>query len=239
LDTVLPSWAYEGGTDEELRRLTDPSTRKEILAEVQPEGSPYWKNVVVSSVTTEERAWMEGRSVADIAGAEKKSVHTALIDLLVAERTRVGAIFFSMSEENLLHFIRLPYLMIGSDSSARSFSGPTRRGKPHPRGFGSFPRFLARYARDGGLLPIEEAVRRMTSLPADTFGLTERGRVKSGMYADLTVFDRDKLSDRATFSDPFQKPGGIVAVFVNGVPVVRDGEPTSARPGRVLRSSHG
>ncbi len=239
LDTVLPSWAYEGGTDEELRRLTDPLTRKEILADVQPEGSPYWKNVVVSSVTTEERAWMEGRSVADIAGAEKKSVHTALIDLLVAERTRVGAIFFSMSEENLLHFLRLPYLMIGSDSSARSFSGPTRRGKPHPRGFGSFPRFLARYAREKSLLPIEEAVRRMTSLPADTFGLRDRGRLQAGMFADLTVFDRDKLSDRATFSDPFQKPDGIVAVFVNGAPVVRDGEPTGARPGRVLRSSHG
>jgi N-acyl-D-amino-acid deacylase len=139
-----------------------------------------------------------------------------------------------MSEENLWKFLSLPYAMVGSDSSSRSFDGPTAKGKPHPRGFGSFPRFIKNYP--GGL---SEAVRKVTSLPADTFGIRGRGLIKEGLKADIVVFDPKKIEDRATYAEPFKRPEGIVHVLINGVPAVSNGEPTGRRPGRVLRHGRG
>lgn len=237
LDAVLPSWTYAGGAAEELRRLRDPEIlariRQEVLgAHPYPE---YWEAITVSSVESSKNRWMEGMSIAAIAERRGSAAVDCLFELLVDEGLRVGAIFHSMTEENLKRFLMLPYMMIGSDSSARSTDGPTRRGKPHPRGFGAFPRFIGRYVREQGLMTLEEAVRRMTLLPATTFGLAERGRVKEGFFADLMVFDEERVIDRATFEEPFLLPEGIAAVIVNGRLAAHEGRLTGKAAGRVLR----
>jgi N-acyl-D-amino-acid deacylase len=234
LDTILPSWVYEGGVDEELRRLRDPDVSKRIKAEIGPKDENYWKGVCISSVTKSENKWMEGESVLDIALKIGKSPIDTMFDILIDEKARVGAIFFSMSEDNLKKFLSLPYTMIGSDSSVRSFSGITRSGKPHPRAFGSFPRFIAKYVRDEGLMPLSDAIKKMTYLSAATFGLKERGLIKEGFYADMVVFDYKKIIDRATFNNPYKRSEGIVYVFVNGKLAVKEGEFTGSFSGRII-----
>jgi len=239
LDSVLPSWTYEGGNEEEIRRLMSPAESERISQEIrgQANGKAYWKTVIISSVDSTENAWMEGRSVADISAALKIDEIDALFKILIEEKLRVGAIFLSMSEDNLKKFLALPYCMIGSDSSARSFDGPTRKGKPHPRGFGTFPRFLARYVNEYGLMGLTEAIHKMTLLPAETFRLKKRGSIKGGMYADIVIFDPESIIDRATFDNPYQRSSGMHHVFVNGVPVIREGKFTNNFPGRILKSS--
>jgi N-acyl-D-aspartate/D-glutamate deacylase len=235
LDAVLPSWVFDGGVDSEVGRLSDPSTRKRLAAELASKEDHEWTKVWVSTVTKDDHKWMEGLSVSEIAGRMRKSPVEAVLDLLRDERTRVGAIFFSMNEENLRRFLGLPYAMVGSDSSVRGFSGPTVMGKPHPRAFGTFARFIGLYVREMGTVSLTEAVRRITSLPAATFSLGKRGVIREGYYADLAVFDYGKIGDCATFSDPYCRARGVSYVFVNGVPVVHGGEFTGLRPGRVLR----
>ena len=178
---------------------------------------------------------MEGKSIAFIAQRKHADPADALIKVLIDEKLRVGAIFSSMSEDNLKRFLSLPYAMIGTDSSARSFSGLTCKGKPHPRGFGSFPRFMGRYVRENGLMTMSEAVHKMTLLPARTFGIQKRGVLKRGFFADIVIFDPNKITDTATFDQPFLKPEGIHSVFVNGFPALREGRLTNARFGRILR----
>ncbi len=228
LDAALPPWTYEGGNEAELGRLRDPETRKRIIGELPPEDE-RWDGVVVSSVESDANRWMEGESVSAIGRRLGRSPHQALIDILIDEQLRVGAIFHGMSEENMKRFLGLPYCMVGSDSSSRCLDGPTRKGKPHPRGFGSFPRYLSMFA-DG----LPAAIHRITQLPALTFGLEGRGLVREGSFADLTVFDTRKVRDTATYTDPFRTPEGIRYVLVNGSVVVRNGEYTGERPGRVL-----
>ncbi|NTU42600.1 MAG: D-aminoacylase [Nitrospirales bacterium] len=236
LDIVLPSWTYEGGTEEELKRLKDPGTRKKIEAEIGLKDDDYWKGIALSSVTREENRWMEGETMLEISRRIGKRPMDALFEILIDERLRVGAVFFSMSEENLRRFLSLPYVMIGSDSSGRSFSGPTCIGKPHPRAFGTFPRFLGRFVKEGGIMDLPEAVRRITSLPARTFGLQGRGLIREGMFADITVFDCERVEDRATFQDPYRMSEGIVHVFVNGIPAMRHGKLTGSLRGKVIRN---
>ncbi|MFZ5907161.1 MAG: N-acyl-D-amino-acid deacylase family protein [Nitrospirota bacterium] len=236
LDTVLPEWTYEGGNREELRRITDPDIcsriRREIL-QAHPE-KRYWESIRISAVRSRKNVWMEGRSIADIADGTGTEPVDMLIRILREEKLRAGAVFFSMSEKNLNKFLSLPSVMIGTDSAARSYSGPTRRGKPHPRGFGSFPRFLGGYVRDKGMMSIQEAVHKITMLPAQTFGIRDRGVLKKGAYADIVLWHYQGIRDRATFEEPFLSPEGIHTVLVNGKLVVRDGETTPCRPGRVL-----
>ncbi len=234
LDTILPSWVYEGGVEEELVRLKDPETAAPIKADLSLKDDNYWKGIYISSVANPENRWMEGENIFDVASKSGQNVVDALLGLLIHERARTGAIFFSMSEDNLRRFLSLPYLMIGSDSSVRSFSGPTCYGKPHPRGFGTFPRFIGRYIRDKGLVTLEEAIRRTTALPAATFGLTDRGIIREGAYADIVIFDYERIIDTATFREPFSRPEGIDYVFVNGNMAVDGGEFTGTLSGRVL-----
>lgn len=234
LDTVLPAWVYEGGVEAELRRLSDPATAARIKEELGGRGDAYWHTVYVSSVALPENRRMEGKSIVTIAAERGQTVIDALIALLIEERVRTGAIFFSMNEDNLRRFLSLPYTMIGSDSSVRGLSGPTRIGTPHPRAFGTFPRFLGRYVRDEGLMALPEAIRRVTSLPAATFGLGQRGLLREGYFADLVVFDFEALKDTATFQEPYQLAEGIRHVFVNGEAAVSEGRCTGARSGRVL-----
>lgn len=233
LDSVLPGWVFEGGAGDELRRLAETATRRKISEELAAEGHD-WETVRISSVSSERNRWMEGKSLARAALVLKRDPVEALIGILVEERLKVGAIFHSMSEENLERFLSLPFTMVGSDSSVRADTGPTRRGRPHPRGFGSFPRFL-RWVLDSGAMTLEEAVRRITGLPALTFGLQERGFIRSGFHADITVFDPRRIQDRATYEEPFLGPEGISRVMVNGRVVAVEEEMTGESPGVVLR----
>jgi N-acyl-D-amino-acid deacylase len=179
---------------------------------------------------------MEGKSLTDIAHMKGKEPVDVLCEILIKERLKVGAIFSFMHEENLKRFISLPYCMIGSDSSVRSFSGPTCKGKPHPRGFGSFPRFLGTYVRDGKLMSMSEAIHKITMLPAKTFGISKRGILKEGLLADIVIFDHEKIIDRATFHEPFLRPEGIYYVIVNGLPIMWEGELTGINAGKVLKN---
>jgi N-acyl-D-amino-acid deacylase len=194
-----------------------------------------WKTISLSSVPSRKNKWMEGKSIANIASRRGSEPVDLLLDILIEERLRIGAIFSSMSEANLMRFLSLPCCMIGTDSSARSSGGPTQKGKPHPRGFGSFPRFLGTYVRSRGLMDMSEAVHKITMLPAATFGIHKRGVLKKGAYADIVVFDHQSINDRATFAEPFLRPEGIHYVVVNGEPALWEGEPTGVRAGRILR----
>jgi N-acyl-D-amino-acid deacylase len=234
LDTVIPSWAYVGGLQDELNRLKDPGTRAKIRAELMGNDDSYWQGIYISSVSRPENKWMEGENVFDVASRTNRHPSDAVIDITVEEGARAGAIFFSMCERNLKLFLSLPYAMLGSDSSVRSCSGPTCFGKPHPRGFGSFARFIGKYAREEGIVSLPEAVRRLTSLPASVFGLKKRGLIRQGFFADLVIFDYAAIKDKATFKEPFKNAQGFVHVFVNGMLSYNDGVMTGARAGRIV-----
>jgi N-acyl-D-amino-acid deacylase len=237
LDTVLPKWVYEGGAEEELRKLKSRKIREKIrreLLDAFPEKG-LWEGISLSSVPSRKNKWMEGQSIAHIASRRGSGPVDLLLDILIEERLRIGAIFSSMSEANLQRFLSLPCCMIGTDSSARSSGGPTHKGKPHPRGFGSFPRFLGTYVRNRGLINMSEAVHKITMLPAVTFGIHKRGVLKKGAYADIVVFDHKTINDRATFAEPFLRPEGIHYVVVNGEPALWEGEQTGVRAGKILR----
>lgn len=237
LDSILPTWVFEGGDAAEMKRLSDEKLRKRIENEMlmSIEDDTFWDQVIISSVVTEKNRWMEGERIADISRKLRMQPLDIFFKMLVEENLRVGAIFSQMSEENLRKFLSLPFCMIGSDSSARCFDGPTKQGKPHPRGFGTFPRVFGVYVRDEHIIDMAHAIHKTTLLPAMTFGLTGRGHIKKGMYADIVVFDPQKIRDTATYENPFQKPEGIYHVLVNGVPAVFEGEPTGRHAGRILR----
>ena len=235
LDTMLPKWVYEGGPAEEIARMQSSDTRRRILRELELNPPEAWNGIQISSVMHQHNAWMEGLRFSAVAERLGKPPAEALLDVLIDEDVRTGAIFFSMCEENLQRFLQLPYLMIGSDSAVRSFSGVTAKGKPHPRGFGSFPRVIARYVREQNIMPLQTAIRRMTSVPAYTFSIEKRGMIRNGYYADIVVFDFDAIADTADFINPFQRPRGIAHVVVNGKPAMKDGLLTGLRNGRVLR----
>ncbi len=244
LDAVLPSWAYEGGHKKELERLKNEQERlaNDIL-KAHPEsanhgvhtGASYWKTVKISSVSLNKNKWMEGKSLFDISASLDNPPLKSLFEILIEEDLNVSAIFFSMNEDNLKSILKHPCTMIGSDSPARSFDGITAKGKPHPRTFGSFPRVLGKYVREERVLKLNEAIYKMSGLPAKTFGIKERGIISEGFFADITIFDPEKVNDRADFDNPFSKPEGIYYVFINGTPVLFEGKPTGALPGRILR----
>jgi N-acyl-D-aspartate/D-glutamate deacylase len=172
--------------------------------------------------------------LSQVAEARGQEVVDALFDLLLADRANTSAIYFSMSEDDLELAMRQPWVSVGIDAGARA-ADSTITGKPHPRAYGSFPRILCRYVRERRVITLEDAVRKFTALPAARVGLADRGVVKAGMFADLTLFDPDTVCDRATFEEPVQTSVGIRHVIVNGTPVLRNGTPTGARSGRGLR----
>lgn len=237
LDTILPSWIYEGGAGEELKRLKSPKVQEKIKREILYEHPQkrYWGNIHISSLSSEKNRWMEGKSIASIARHENSEPVDILLKILCEEKLRVGAIFSFMNEDNLKRFLSLPYVMIGTDSSARCTCGPTHKGKPHPRGFGSFPRFLGRYVRNNGLMSMSKAINKITMLPAKTFGIRKRGILKKGAFADIVIFDHKKIIDRATFDEPFLKPEGIYYVIANGLPALWEGRLTGINTGRILK----
>jgi len=237
LDAILPAWSYEGGAKKEIERMLDPSTRERLRKEII-ENHPvpdYWERVMISSVVTEKNKRLEGMTMAEAAETLGLEPVDALFKILIEEEVRAGAVYFMMSEENLAELYRQDWVMIGSDATARNVTGPTRHGKPHPRTFGSFPRVLGKYVREDGVITLAEAVRKMTSMPAERLGLADRGVLRKGAFADIVVFDPATVIDKATFQEPYAFPAGIAHVFVNGAHSVRDGLQTEKRAGKVLR----
>lgn len=228
LDSILPSWVWEG----EIENLKDKSTREKIIKEISRD-KEYWKKVFITRVTLPKNRWMEGMSLFDIA--KDRDVRDVVCDLLVEERGRVEANFFFGDEEEVGRILRGSLSMVGTDASSISKEGVLSRGRPHPRTFGSFPRILARYVREMGLLSLEEAIPKMSLMAAKTLGLRWRGRVEEGWIADLVIFDPKKVKDLATYEDPFHYADGVHYTIVNGCIVWERGSLTGARPGEVLR----
>lgn len=236
LQAVLPDWALEGGQQDRVERLGNPAARNRIAQELtQRYPVDYWSRVMISEVTREEHRRHEGSRVSDAAQTADAAPVEFVLDLLLAERMQVDAIFFTMSDDNLDAILQKPYTMIGSDSGCRSHEGPLSHGRPHPRTFGTFPRVLGHFVRERHVLDLPTAIRKMTWEPCRKLGLQDRGRLQPGSVADLVLFDAQTISDRATYEQPLQYPVGIHYVLVNGVPVIAAGEHTGARPGRIVR----
>ncbi|HEX8720413.1 MAG TPA: D-aminoacylase [Pyrinomonadaceae bacterium] len=244
LSACLPPWAIEGGTEKMLARLRDPETRARVKADIQRD-SNEWENiylgsggasgVLVGSVVNRELEGLQGKRVSEIAREQGKDELDALLDLIAADRGQTGAIYFMMNEDDLRAALREPFVSICTDSGARAADGPLSGSKSHPRGWGSYPRVLSRYVRDEHLLTLEQAVHKMTGMPAARVGLKDRGVLREGAYADITVFDPARVRDRATFEEPNQYPEGIRFVVVNGQLEVDGGTRTTVNAGRPLR----
>ncbi|WZO99992.1 D-aminoacylase [Isosphaeraceae bacterium EP7] len=251
LVTILPPWAHEGGKADLLKRLADPEARARMKRDIRG-GIPGWYNhftavggdwsrMLLSAKLSSKNQKYEGKTMDVILPSMAIGRNPApedldlLFDFLIDEDGSIGTIYAHHTEEDMTTAMRQPWCSIGSDGSAMAIEGPLRRGHPHPRNFGTFPRVLGVYARERGVLRVEEAVRKMTSLNANKLGLTDRGLLRPGMYADVVVFDPDTVIDRSTFLEPFAYNEGIEAVIVNGVPVLEAGKPTGAKPGRALR----
>ena len=238
---LLPNWAVEGGRDAELARLADPATRRRLADEIRrlhPE-SDYFERILIAAVTAHGPQDVVGKTLRQVAETAGRDPLDVAFDLVLEHEAQVSAMYFSMSEENLRDVLAEPYVAIGSDAALRRLpdlaEGKGPRGLSHPRAYGTAGRFLGTYVRDAGLMDWQEGIRRLTSLPADIVGLADRGRLREGAWADLVVFDRDTIADRATYERPWVTPAGIRHVFVNGEPVVSEGRHTGAVPGRVLR----
>ncbi len=233
LRSLLPAWAQEGGVDRMLARLTDPAERARLLGELRESEArrPRWGRTFVSSFRDE----VDGLSIVDLGEARGMSPEEGLLDLLIEQEGEGFQISFGNEEVNLVQALAQPFTHIGSDGSALAAGMRTPMGKPHPRSFGTYPRVLAKYVREEGLLTLEEAIRKMSSAPANRLGLSDRGVLRPGMKADMVLFDPDTVQDEATFEEPERYPAGIPWVFVNGVAIIAEGEPTGALPGQVLR----
>jgi N-acyl-D-amino-acid deacylase len=235
LTALLPAWAQVGGRAPMLQRLASPSERPRLRAAIESASlarDAGWDRILISGCPA--RPGYEGRSVADIAAELGKPGAEAVIEILRQAECEAEMILFMMSEDNVALGLQQPWVMIGSDGEGRAASGPYGAGKPHPRNYGTCPRLLGHYVRDRGLVTLEEAVRKMTSLPAAKLGLRDRGRLQRGAVADIVVLDPATVTDTATFADPHRYPTGIPWVLVNGRPVIESGRHTGARPGRVL-----
>lgn len=236
LTNLFPVWSRDGGIEAFFARLDDPAVsgriRSEALAKVELIGG--WDNVQISSVRAAEDRGAEGRRLGAHAKAAGADPYETAIALLRRSRGSVGMLGFAMSEENLERILAHPLATVCTDGGGFAADGPTRKGSPHPRGTGSFPRVLARYVRERKAMTLAEALRKMTSLPASRVRLADRGRLIRGAAADIVVLDPATISDRGTFEDPFQYPAGMVAVVVNGTVALREGERRPGR-GRVLR----
>ncbi|MHC1730701.1 MAG: amidohydrolase family protein [Bacteroidales bacterium] len=238
LGILMPEWVQEGGFEKWVTRLKDPAVRKVVGEEIiktimRKQGTP--EKVLVIGFNTDSLKYLQGKTLAEIAAMRGKSPQETVMDLVIDDNSNVSAVFFSMSEDNLRKQIAQPWMMFGSDGKSMAPEGVFLKSATHPRAYGNFARLLGKYVRDEQVITLEEAVRRLTSLPATTMKIDRRGALKEGYYADVVVFDPEKIQDHSTFEDPHQLSTGMSHVFVNGVQVLRDGEHTGATPGRVVR----
>lgn len=231
MSSLLPSWAREGGEEEILDRLTDATTRAQILDEMRAR-EVTWQTQMVSY--SEAHSEYEGKRVDELAEGKGKDPYDFFVDLLIEDELATRRVSFSMKEENIPTKLKHPLAAVGSDGGIHA---PTLEGKPHPRYYGTFPRVIAKYVRKAAALRLEDAIRKMTSAPAQKIGLPNRGILKAGMKADIVLFDLETIEDTATFVHPIQYPKGIKAVIVNGEIVVKNGAFTGNTPGDVLKRS--
>jgi N-acyl-D-amino-acid deacylase len=243
LDACLPPWVHEGGHDALTARLRDPATRDRIRQDMNTP-SDAWENmylgntpdsILLSGFHKEHMKPLSGKTLAQVAAERGTPPEDTLMDLIVEDDSRVFTMYFSMSEDNLRKQVALPWMAFCSDAASIAPEGVFLKSNPHPRAYGSFARVLGKYVRDEGIVPLEEAVRRLTAFPAANLKLERRGWLQTGFYADIAVFDPARVQDYATPRDPHRYSEGMVHVLVNGVPVLRDGDHTGAKPGRVVR----
>ncbi len=235
LVAMLPQWAHVGGPEQTLKRLADPDQRRKMTVAMQSGGFARgigWEDVLITEAPSQTR--YEGRTVAQLAADTGKTPDDWVFDALLETRLDITMAMFGMSEENRRREILFPAMMIGSDGIGLAPGAPLAKGVPHPRSYGTFVRVLGRYVRELSILKLEEAIHRMTGLPAKKLRLADRGVIKAGLAADLVIFDPQTVSDRATYEKPHQYAAGISHVLVNGRPVIRDGVHTGARPGLLL-----
>jgi N-acyl-D-amino-acid deacylase len=243
LDAAMPPWVQEGGYDAWAARLKDPAIRARVRKEMSAP-TDQWENffvgagpegMLLAGFKSDALKPLTGRTLLDVATMRGTSPQDTAMDLVVEDGSRVGTVYFLMSEENVSRQLRLPWVSLGSDSGSMAPEGPFLKSNPHPRAYGNFARWLGKYVRDERVVSLAEGIRRMTSLPAGNLGLRQRGQLAVGMMADVVVFAPDVIQDHATFDKPHQYSTGVSHVLVNGVPVLRDGEHTGATPGRVVR----
>jgi N-acyl-D-amino-acid deacylase len=244
LDAAMPPWVQAGGFRAWVARLKDPAIRRRVVREMSTPsdewenlyllaGSP--ENVLLVGFKNKNLRYLAGKTLAQVAEMRKKSPEETATDLVIEDDSRVGTIYFLMSEENVKKQIKLPWVSFCSDAGSLAPEGVFLKSSTHPRAYGNFARLLGKYVRDEHVIPLAEAIRRLTSLPAENLKLDRRGRLKKGYYADVVVFDPNTICDNATYEKPHQYATGVVHVFVNGTQVLRDGEHTGAKPGRVVR----
>tara|TARA_R110002096_G_scaffold20690_1_gene67901 strand:- start:1335 stop:3029 length:1695 start_codon:yes stop_codon:yes gene_type:complete len=243
LDLAMPLWVQEGGHEAWVERLKDPALRQRLLEEMTQPGDGWDNyylqagpdNIRLLGFKSDHLKPLTGKTLQEVA--DERGIHPAIaaMDLVVEDDSRVGVAYFSMTEENVRKKIAVPWVSFGSDEEASATEGVFLKSNNHPRAFGTFARVLGHYVRDEGIVSLQEAIRRMTSLPAENISIRDRGRLQDGYYADIVIFDADTVTDHATFEKPHQYATGIEHVFVNGVQVLRDGEHTGATPGRVVR----
>jgi len=243
LDSIMPPWVQEGGHRAWVERLKDPAIREKVKQEMRMTGNAYDNgliaagsadNIILIGFRSEALKPLTGMTLAEVAAQRGRSPEDTAIDLIIEDDSRVGAAFFTMSEDNVRKEIRQPWISFCSDSASQAPEGVFLKRNPHPRAYGSFARLLGKYVREEKLICLTEAIRRLTWLPAENMRLDRRGRLSPGYFADIVVFDPATIIDRATFKQPHQYATGVRDVFVNGVQVLRNGEHTGAKPGRVV-----
>ncbi|HEV2720227.1 MAG TPA: D-aminoacylase [Thermoanaerobaculia bacterium] len=250
LDAAMPTWVQAGGYEAWRTRLQDPATRARVIAEMRDPNAQGWEsllrlagsadNVLLVAFKSDKLKPLTGKTLAEVAKMRGVSPEDAAIDLVIEDGSRVGTIYFLMSEDNLRRQIREPWVSFGSDAEASAPEGVFLKSSTHPRAFGNFANLLGKYVRDEKVIPLTEAIRRMTSLVATNLGIADRGTLRPGAFADVVVFDPATIAAHATYEKPMQYATGVVHVFVNGTQIVRSGEHTGAKPGRVVvRSRQG
>ncbi|HJS10738.1 D-aminoacylase [Sphingopyxis sp.] len=245
LDAAMPTWVQAGGLEEWIKRLKDPAIRARVAAEMKQPGSD-WENLyfgagadkmILSGFKNDALKPLTGKTLAEVAAMRGKSPEETAMDLVAEDGSRVGTVYFLMSEDNVRKQVQLPWMSFGSDAASQATEGVFLKSGSHPRTYGNFARLLGRYVRDEKLIPLEQAVYRLTTLPATNLGIKDRGALKPGYYADVVVFDPATIGDRSTFEKPHQYSVGMRDVFVNGVGVLLNGEHSGATPGRAVRGA--
>lgn len=244
LDACIPPWAHAGGRGAMVRRIRDPATRRRILQEMATP-SDDWENLLLAAGSADRVLLvgfksqalkaLTGRTLAEVAAARRKSPEETILDLVVEDGSRVGAVYFMMSEENVRKQIVYPWVSFGSDAASMAPEGVFLKSSTHPRAYGNVARLLGKYVRDEKVIPLQEAIRRLTALPAANLKLKNRGRLAKNYFADIVIFDPKTIQDHATFQKPHQLATGVIHVFVNGVQVLENGQHTGATPGQVIR----
>ena len=244
LDASMPPWVQEGGLEQWIQRLKDPQIRKRVIKEMQTD-TDEWENLmraaespdklILVGFKNDSLKYLTGKTLTEVAKIKGKSPEETAIDLVIQDGSRVGTVYFLMDEENVKRQIQLPYMSFGSDAGSLAPEGVFLKNSTHPRAFGNFARLLGKYIRDEQLIPMEEAIYKLSGLPATNLKIKERGFLKENYFADVVVFDPKSIRDFATFENPMQYATGVEQVWVNGTHVLENGTHTGAFGGRFVK----